>query len=153
VTCKFDKQLLYSLTDNTIEPLERIFAEEHLKSCDECKKELELIEKLDKELNEFEFEIPIPERLSTLSQLLVENCIDKMENEDVKLKKYNYNEDMKLVKKTIIDAYKVTYDNPYNKFIEKNLTKAVGLISKPAKKYYSKKISKIKILKLFKVVQ
>ncbi|BCZ45285.1 hypothetical protein psyc5s11_13520 [Clostridium gelidum] len=152
MSCKFDQQLLYSLADNTIEPLEKIFAQEHLKSCAECKKELELIKKLDKELNEFEFEMPIPDRLSSLSQLLVENCINQMENEDVKLKNHNYNEDMKLIKKTIMDAYKVPYNNPYNKFIEKNLTKAVDLISKPAKKYYNKKISKIKILKLFKVV-
>jgi hypothetical protein len=152
VSCKLDKQLLYSLADNTIEPLERIFVEEHLKYCAGCKKELELIKKLDKELNEFEFEMPIPERLSTLSQLLVDNCISQMENEDTKLKNHNYNEDMKLLKKTIIQAYKVPYNNPYNKFIERNLTKAVGLIGKPVKQYYNGKISKIKILKLFKVV-
>jgi hypothetical protein len=152
MSCKLDKQLLYSLADNTIEPLERIFVEEHLKYCTECKKELELIKKLDKELNEFKFEIPIPERLSTLSQLLVENCINQMENEDTKLKNHNYNEEMKLLKKTIMDAYKVPYNNPYNKFIERNLTKAVGIIGKPVKKYYNGKISKIKILKFFKVV-
>ena len=152
MSCKLDKQLLYSLADNTIEPLEKIFVEEHLKYCVECKKELELIKRLDKELNEFEFEIPIPERLESLSQLLVENCINKMENEDTKLKNYNYNEEMKLLKKTIIDSYKVPYNNPYNKFIERNLTKAVGVIGKPVKKYYDRKISKIKILKLFKVV-
>ena len=152
MSCKLDKQLLYSFIDNTIEPLERIFVEEHLKYCLECKKELELIKNLDKELNEFEFEMPIPERLSTLSQLLVENCINQMENEDTKLKNHNYNEDMKLLKKTIIEAYKLPYNNPYNKFIERNLTKAVGVIGKPAKKYYNGKISKIKILKLFKVV-
>ena len=152
MSCKLDKQLLYSFADNTIEPLERIFVEEHLKYCLECKKELELIKNLDKELNEFEFEMPIPERLSTLSQLLVENCINKMENEDTKLKNHNYNENMKLLKKTIIEAYKLPYNNPYNKFIERNLTKAVGVIGKPAKKYYDGKISKIKIFKLFKVV-
>ena len=152
MSCKLDKQLLYSLADNTIEPLERIFVEEHLKYCDECKKELELIEKIDKELNEFEFEMLIPEQLESLSQLLVENCINQMENEDMKLKNHNYNENMKLLKKAIIGAYKAPYNNPYNKFIERNLTKAVGVIGKPAKKYYDGKISKIKIFKLFKVV-
>lgn len=154
MSCKLDKQLLYSLSDNTIEPLERIFVEEHLKYCTECKRELELIEKIDKELNEFEFEFEfeMPERLKDLSQLLVENCINKMENEDKELKKHNYNEDMKLLKKTIIGSYKLQCNNPYNKFIERNVTKAVNLISNPAKKYCNKKISKIKILKLFKVV-
>jgi len=152
VSCKLDKQLLYSLADNTIEPLERIFVEEHLKYCDECKKELELSEKLEKELNEFEFEILIPERLSILSQLLADNCINKIENEDANLKSRNYNEEMKLLKRTIIEFYKAPYNNPCNKYIEEKLTKAVGVIGKPVKNYCNKKMSKIKILKLFKVV-
>ena len=42
------------------------------------------------------------DRLSTLSQLLVEISIIQMEIEDTKLKNHNYNEDMKLLKKTII---------------------------------------------------
>ncbi len=152
MSCKLDKQLLYSLADNTIEPLERIFVEEHLKYCDECKKELELAEKLEKELNEFEFEMPIPERLSTLSQLLADNCINQIENEDENLKNRNYNEEMKLLKRTIIEAYKAPYNNPCNKYIEEKLTKAAGVIGKPVKNYCNKKMSKIKILKLFKVV-
>lgn len=38
--CKFDKTLLQDYLENTIEPLEKIFLEEHLKCCKECKKEL-----------------------------------------------------------------------------------------------------------------
>lgn len=152
MSCKLDKQLLYSLADNTIEPLERIFVEEHLKYCDECKKELELTEKLEKELNEFEFEMLMPERLSTLSQLLADNCINQMENKDLSLKNHNYNEEMKLLKRTIIAGYKAPYNNPCNKYIEEKLTKAAGVIGKPVKNYCNKKMSKIKILKLFKVV-
>lgn len=152
MSCKLDKQLLYSLADNTIEPLERIFVEEHLKYCNECKKELELNEKIEKELSEFEFEMPIPDRLSTLSKLLADNCINQMENEDANLKNRNYKEEMKLLKRTIIESYKAPYNNPYNKFIEEKLTKAAGVIGKPVKNYCNKKMSKIKILKLFKVV-
>lgn len=150
--CKLDKQLIYSLADNTIEPLERIFVEEHLKYCDECKKELQQIKELDNGLSELEFEIPIPEKLSVLSQLLVENCIDQMENEDINLRRKNYEEEMKLLKRTIIDAYKVPFNNPYNKFFEDKLTKAAGIIGNPVKNYCNKKMSTIKILKLFKVV-
>lgn len=152
MSCKLDKQLLYSLTDNTIEPLERIFVEEHLKYCDKCKKELELIKKLEKELDVFEFEMPIPEKLSTLSQLLADNCINQMENEDANLKSRNYNEEMKLLKRTIAAAYKYPYNNPCNKYIEEKLAKAAGVIGKPVRNYCNKKMSKIKILKLFKVV-
>jgi hypothetical protein len=152
MSCKLDKQLIYSLADNTIEPLERIFVEEHLKYCDECKKELQQIKELDSGLSELEFEISIPEKLSVLSQLLVENCIDQMENEDINLRRQNYEEEMKLLKRTIIDAYKAPFNNPYNKFFEDKLTKAAGVIGKPVKNYCNKKMSKIKILKLFKVV-
>jgi hypothetical protein len=152
MSCKLDNKLLYSLADNTIEPLERIFVEEHLKYCDKCKKELHKIKQIDNVLSEFEFEIPIPEKLSVLSQLLAENSIDQMENEDMNLRRQNYEEEMKLLKRTIIDAYKVPFNNPYNKFFEDKLTKAAGVIGKPVKNYCNKKISKIKILKLFKVV-
>lgn len=152
MSCKLDKQLLYSLADNTIEPLERIFVEEHLKYCDECKKELVLSEKLEKELNEFEFEMPIPDKLSNLSQLLADNCINQMENRDVSLKNHNYNEEMKLLKRTIIAGYTASYNNPCNKYIEEKLAKAAGVIGKPVKNYCNEKMSKIKILKLFKVV-
>lgn len=152
MSCKLDNKLLYSLADNTIEPLERIFVEEHLKYCDKCKKELHEIKQIDNLLGEFEFEIPIPQKLSVLSQLLAENSIDQMENEDMNLRRQNYEEEMKLLKRTIIDAYKVPFNNPYNKFFEDKLTKAAGVIGKPVKNYCNKKISNIKILKLFKVV-
>lgn len=152
MSCKLDKQLIYSLADNTIEPLERIFVEEHLKYCDECKKELQQIKELDNVLSELELEIPISEKLSVLSQLIAENCIDQMENEDINLRRQNYEEEMKLLKRTIIDAYKAPFNNPYNKFFEDKLTKAAGVIGKPVKNYCNKKMSKIKILKVFKVV-
>ncbi|WP_160686409.1 zf-HC2 domain-containing protein [Clostridium sp. C2-6-12] len=152
MSCKLDKQLLYSLADNTIEPLERIFVEEHLKYCDECKKELQQIKELEAELSEVSFEIPIPEKLSVLSQLLAENCIDQMENQDINLRRHNYEEEMKVLRRTIIEAYKVPFNNPYNKFVEDKLTKAAGIIGKPVKNYCNKKMSKIKLLKLFKVV-
>ena len=152
MSCKLDKQLLYSLADNTIEPLERIFVEEHLKYCDECNKELQQIKEIDNRLNELEFEIPIPEKLSVLSQLLAENCVDQMENDDINLRRQNYEEEMKLIKRTIIEAYKSPFNNPYNKFFEDKLTKAAGVIGKPVKSYCNKKMSKIKLLKFFKVV-
>lgn len=152
MSCKFDKQLLYYMADDTIEPLEKIFAEEHLKYCSECKKELEKIRELDKEFNEIEFEIPIPERLSIISQLLVENCIAEIEKEDLKLKVHNYKEDMKFLRRTINKAYKIQYNNPCNKFIEKSLTETANFIGKPVKEYYKKKMAKSKIGKFFKVV-
>jgi chorismate mutase len=68
------------------------------------------------------------------------------------LKRQNYEEEMKLLKRTIIEAYKAPFNNPYNKFFEDKLTKAAVAIGKPVKNYCNKKMSKIKLLKLFKVV-
>lgn len=152
MSCKFDKKLLYSLEDDTIEPLERIFAEEHLKYCSECKKEFELIKNLDKELNECDFEMPVPKRLSNISQLVAENCISEMENGNKELQARNSKEDMKLLKRTVTEACKMSYNNQYNKFIGRSLTKTINFIGKPIKNYYKKKISETKIGKLFKVV-
>jgi predicted anti-sigma-YlaC factor YlaD len=51
MNCKLNKDLLYSYADNTIEPLEKIFVEEHLKYCKQCRKDLKLIYSIDKNLN------------------------------------------------------------------------------------------------------
>lgn len=48
--CKFDKEIIHKYIDNTIDPLELIFLKEHIKVCEDCKNELELMSKLDESL-------------------------------------------------------------------------------------------------------
>ncbi len=59
--CKIDKYLLYEYMDKTIDPLEKIFLEQHLKTCTHCRKDITqmklLLWEMD-ELSEAESEAP-----------------------------------------------------------------------------------------------
>ncbi|NMM63355.1 zf-HC2 domain-containing protein [Clostridium sp. P21] len=149
MSCKLDKKFLYAYADNTIDPLEKIFVEEHLKHCDECIKTLELIHNIDKNLSTIDDDFIFPERLSLISELVAENCISKVEEKDFKLKITNMYRCYKTFKKNIKKPRKLYKQNLFNKFINKNIDKSIKFIEKPIKKAITKKIRKVKIFNLF----
>lgn len=60
--CKFDTDIIQKYVEGTIDPLEKIFLEEHIKVCRSCKKELTELKLLFWELeniNENEVEVPV----------------------------------------------------------------------------------------------
>jgi len=63
--------------------LEKIFLEEHIKYCEECSNELNTIKLIDESL--LSIDNDIPERLSILSELIVENCLQEIEGESLLL--------------------------------------------------------------------
>jgi predicted anti-sigma-YlaC factor YlaD len=77
--CNIDKYLLYEYMDKTIDPLERIFLEQHLKTCTGCRKDLTqmklLLWEMD-EIKESEMEVPsdiYKTREAALSEVFVES--------------------------------------------------------------------------------
>lgn len=138
MTCKLDKGLLYSFTDSTIDPLEKIFVEEHLKYCEECREELKAIQSIDRELDKFNFEVDIPYQASILSHEIVEKYIDVLEKDDIKLKRHNYKQDMKILRKIILLGCSLSYNNIYNKFIFKGINKFLCLVNKPLKQCWNR---------------
>lgn len=151
MSCKLDKKFLYSYADNTIDPLEKIFVDEHLKYCDECTKALELIYSIDKNLSTMEDDLVFPERLSTISELIAENCISQIEENNLKLKLQNNYRVYKSFKQNIKNSRKLYKKNPFNKFIHKGINNSINFIEKPIKKSITKKIKKTKLFKLFNV--
>ena len=151
--CNMDKELLYSYADNSIEPLEKIFVEEHLKYCSQCAHELEEIKNTDLKLSGFNFEdIDFPERLSVLRQLIIDNCIEEQENEDPELKYNNYKESLKVIKNSAVESYAVRHNNPYDRMIKNNVSAAANVVKKAAKKYCKSKLEKSRIYKILKAV-
>ena len=156
--CRLDKNFLYSYADGTIEPLEKIIVEEHLKYCSECNHELEEIKNMDRELETLKYDdIDIPDRLSLLSELIVENCMNEKEQSDSNVQYNNFKEGMKLIKDTAIKGYMARYENPYDKKIESKLKDCTDFMKGAAKKYCRNKVSKTKfgksrLLKMLKVV-
>lgn len=154
--CNMNKELLYSYADNTIEPLEKIFVEEHLKNCSECTVELEEIKNADLKLSEFDFEdIEFPDKLSALSQLIVENCINEEEKQDAELKYNNYKQGLKLIKKSVSARYTIRHRNPYDQMIKKNIDKAASVVKNAAQKYCRSKLKKSRIAKskIYKILK
>lgn len=149
MTCNMDEYYLYAYDDGTIDPLEKIFVEEHLKHCSKCRKQLEIIKSIENGLSMIQ--LPVPDRLSEISQMVAENCIESVENKDSRVKRQNYRENMKSIGNIIIRSQFLKNNNPYNKAINKCVKAAVSAAEKPAKKYIRKKMAKFNLLKILKV--
>ena len=156
--CNLDKNLLYSYADGTIEELEKIFVEEHLKYCTQCVNSLEDIKAFDDELEGLNFDdIVIPDRLSLLSNLVAENCVSQLEKEQAGVQYSNYKEGMKKIRRVAIGGYKQIYENPYSRMVEERVDKCASSIKNTAKSFCKKRLAKSKmanskIMKLLKVV-
>jgi len=85
MTCRFDREIILKYADNTIEPLELIFLKEHIKYCNECKAELDLIINLEDRLDKFfNYDSDIKD-LDMIIESLVDECMSEL-NKREKLK-------------------------------------------------------------------
>ncbi|MDP4146194.1 MAG: zf-HC2 domain-containing protein [Bacillota bacterium] len=143
MNCKFDKSLLYAYADDTIEPLERIFVEEHLKYCTECKEDLRVINVIEKGLMDMQEQISIPEKLGFISELVAENCIAQLDNEDLLDRMQNIYDRYKHINKIIIASETKCINNPCGQFVGNQINTTVKTLGKPVKKLISTGISKL----------
>lgn len=150
MNCKLDKDLLYAYADETIDPLERIFVEEHLKYCDSCKKDLKLIYIIDENLKNLEEDLILPERLRTISELIVENCLNEGEREDTKARLKNIYSLYLDINKNIVAPGKFYKQNPFNKFINDKINESANQLGKTIRKYTYKKLKGLSFFRLFK---
>lgn len=78
MACKLDKVLLQDLLEGIIDPVEKLFVEEHLKSCKECRKELTELKLLFWDLNDkSNYAIDLPVELDQIKDTLVEHIVGK----------------------------------------------------------------------------
>jgi hypothetical protein len=151
MSCKVSKELIYAYSDNEIDTLEKIFIEEHLKYCEKCNEELKMIKLIESNLNNLEHDIKLPKRLSNLSELVAINCIARDGENNRKLKIFDYLKDITSMSAKILQSQKLSYDNPYNRFIKKGAQITTKALGKPIKNYYKKKVSELSLLKHLKV--
>lgn len=150
MNCNMDENLLYAYEDGTIDPLEKIFVEEHIKYCEKCRKKIRMIKSIDEDLKMCQDDFDFPERLSVISEMTAENCISDIQDKDSKVKVRNYIGDMKRIGNVIIKSQFIKDENPYNKAINGWIKKAAINAAKPVKKYIEKKIDKYNIFKMLK---
>lgn len=71
--CKLDVTLLQDLLEGMIDPIEKLFVEEHLKSCKKCRKELAELKLLFWDLNDkTNYDINIPVELDQIKDSLLQ---------------------------------------------------------------------------------
>jgi len=70
---KVDSSLLQDLLDETIDPLERIFIENHLRTCKDCRRELSELKLMFWDLgNKANYEIEYPAELDTMCDHIID---------------------------------------------------------------------------------
>lgn len=149
--CKLDEKLLYSYADETIEELEKIFVEEHLKHCDVCKRKLELISFTDKQLQQLDIELIPVDRLWDITELIIENCLVKVEEKSTRLKLHNYMQSMRTIENVVLRCGRTYKNNPYDRFLVGSFKKVSSTLMRPVKSYVNNKKIGTKLLKLMKV--
>ena len=90
-----------------------------------------------------------------LSELIIDNCLNEVEKEKPKITYNNYKESIRLMKSTILDGYKLRYNNPYDKLIKKNIAITTNIVKKSAGRYCQSKFenSKLAKSKLYKILK
>ena len=145
--CKFDKELLYSYDDNTIEPLDKIFLEEHIKYCTNCQNDLKLIKIVNESINDELFNFELPDKLSIISELVADNCISKLEYINSKMTINDFIKTYKDISNVITESSNVYKNNPYNNFINNSIDTTFNYIKKPIKHMVKNKINNLNIFK------
>ncbi|MBU3093353.1 zf-HC2 domain-containing protein [Clostridium sp. CM028] len=149
--CKFDKELLYAFDDKTIEPLEKIFIEEHIKYCTDCQKDLKLITIINENIKDELSHIEFPDKLSIISQLVAENCISEMDNISIRMKVHNIIVTYKGIHNVITESSEAYKNNPYNNFISNRIDATFNYIKTPVKHMIKNKINEMSIVKKLKL--
>lgn len=148
--CKFDIRLIHEYADNTIGDLEKIFVEEHLKYCSKCNEELIFIKKINNSFRSVLDEIELPDRLSIISELVVENCVSQLNESNVEFKISETFKSYKNTMKTSTVLSKAYENNPYNEFVRKGIDNSFSYLKKPVEVYFMKKLNSIKLFNFIK---
>jgi hypothetical protein len=83
---KVDTSLLQDLLEETIDPLEKIFIENHLKICRQCRRELSELKLVFYDLdNKANYETEIPSELDILGEDLIDTFLGKSKSTSKKI--------------------------------------------------------------------
>jgi hypothetical protein len=132
MSCKFDKGLIQSYIDNTIEPLELIVLKEHIAVCQDCKFELDLMSKLDTSMYEYFGNMPNNDFLDEFSMNILNHCYVESKSKGVKARLSKAWEINKMV---VNNASRYTSYLPGSKLAANAAKKAGKGINKAVKDY------------------
>ncbi|MCR4442706.1 MAG: zf-HC2 domain-containing protein [Peptococcaceae bacterium] len=104
--CKVSTEILNEYIDGTIDPLERVVLEEHLKSCPQCRGELNRLKIVDWEMRRFFNEDhEIPPELPLLTAVVLQACF-KSEAEEAENKGFSFKDAVELQVRNFRNSFK-----------------------------------------------
>lgn len=141
MSCKFDKEIIQKYVDNVIDPLEQIFLKEHIKYCEECRNEIELLMTAERELDIFFDNGAECKDLEFIINSVVDDCIKDVEKRNV------FKLTIQTGKKIVSDSVKFVDFLPGSKYVKKGLkaaaSKSGSLVSSAVRKQVRKLITNI----------
>ena len=149
MTCKLNKDLLLAFRDDTIDPLEKIFVEEHLRYCDKCQADLYDFVALEKKLHDYFSDLPVPLSLDYLAQMVAENLITS---------EYSFNawdtfrgtlSVTKVVAKNVIRAGNMPRKDPYHQYIDRLFNQTIQFAKRPVRRIMKQRLDQLNPLKIF----
>ncbi len=133
--CKFDTALLHDYLEGTIDDLDRIFVDEHIKVCKKCKKELTMLKLLFWELNEIDTdEIELPAEMESIREKAIDNIMVD-DNRNFSVRKF-----LEFQKKSLENSSIYMSFLPGKKFLKKSIKKSSSLIYNASGKAIKKSI-------------
>lgn len=125
--CRFDVNLILEYVEGTVEPLEKIFVEEHLKVCRKCRKELNQFKLLYYELENLEEPKEVPEGLENVRNTVLDNIFDAPS-------KYRVKDFINHQKNSIVLASEFVDYLPGKSIVEKGIKATGSIIGTATKK-------------------
>lgn len=139
MSCKFDQEIIHKYVDNTIEPLELIVLKEHIKVCEDCKLELQLMNKLEDSMYDYFIAMPEPDMLNKFSMEVLKQCYES--------KGYSYRAGLakawEINKAVITNASRSIGYIPGSKLAASTVKKLSKSINKAAKSYAKNSFKKL----------
>ncbi|MDF2841223.1 MAG: hypothetical protein K0Q99_1995 [Clostridia bacterium] len=140
MSCRFDKDIIQKYADNTIEPLELIVLKEHIAVCQDCRFELELMNKLEDSIHDYFGALPNNQLLDEFSMKVLDKCY---KGSKINHLKAGVSKIWKINKMVVSNASIYTSYLPGSKLAANTAKKAGKGINKALKSYVKNSFKKI----------
>jgi hypothetical protein len=140
MSCKFDKDIIQKYVDNTIEPLELIVLKEHIAVCQDCRFELDLMNKLESSLHDYFGDLPNSKLLDEFGIKVLDKCYKGSKSKSIKA---GISKVWRINKMAVSNASMYASYIPGSKLAANTAKKASKGINKALKNYMKNSFKKI----------
>jgi len=130
MSCKLDTELIQDFLEGTLDPLEKIIVEEHLKACETCQREFEEMKLIFRELDELGLsDMDIPPEIACIQASVINQYMSASGNVSFGLKEFLSIQKQVFEKAGLFLRF-IPGFKPGLKYIQKNIKKTPSLLYK-----------------------